>query len=121
MYSGFIFFVAVCFIILFGIFNSISLMRLSSFASSYSALQSEVTRYYTLYNVAKMEHDEKGMSGAFAKLESSFAAYQGMCQKRDSLLSLTNLNRAQIPNLFVKIDRDTEAMETVFTVCRLMA
>ena len=72
-------------------------------------------------SVAKMEHDENVMSEAFAKLESSFAAYQSMCQKRDSLLSLTNLNRAQIPNLFVKIDRDTEAMETVFTICRLMA
>lgn len=116
-----IFFVIFTFFMIYCIFNSINLMRLSSFASSYTALQSEVTRYYTLYNVAKMEHDENVMSEAFAKLESSFAAYQSMCQKRDSLLSLTNLNRAQIPNLFVKIDRDTEAMETVFTICRLMA
>lgn len=121
MYNGNPFFVAVFFVILVGIFNSICLMSLSSFASSYSALQSEVTRYFTLYNVAKMEHDEKGMSEAFAKLESSFATYQGMCRKRDSVLSLTSLYRAQFPNIFVKIDRDTEAMETVFTVCRLMA
>ena len=116
-----IFSVIFIFVMLFCIFNSINLMRLSSFASSYTALQSEVTRYYTLYNVAKMEHDEKGMSEAFAKLESSFATYQGMCRKRDSVLSLTSLYRAQFPNIFVKIDRDTEAMETVFTVCRLMA
>ena len=116
-----IFSVIFIFVMLFCIFNGINLMRLSSFASSYTALQSEVTRYYTLYNVAKMEHDENVMSEAFAKLESSFATYQGMCRKRDSVLSLTSLYRAQFPNIFVKIDRDTEAMETVFTVCRLMA
>ena len=116
-----IFFVIFTFFMIYCIFNSINLMRLSSFASSYTALHREVTRYYTLYNVAKMEHDENRMSEAFAKLESCFASYQEKCEKRDGLLSLTNLVRASYPNLFAKIDRETEEMETVFTICRLMA
>lgn len=115
------FFVIFIFVMLFCTFININVMRLSSFSSSYSALHRDVTRYYTLYNVAKMDQDENRMSEAFAKLESCFASYQEKCEKRDGLLSLTNLVRASYPNLFAKIDRETEEMEAIFTVCRLKA
>jgi len=108
-------------IMIYGVIMTIGIVLLSSFYSTYAALKSDVTRYYTLYNVAKLEQDENGMSEAFAKLKSCFDSYQNVCAKRDGLIALTSPTRVSYPNLFLKIDRDTEEMEAIFTVCRLKA
>ena len=39
-------------IMIYGVIMTIGIVLLSSFYSTYAALKSDVTRYYTLYNVA---------------------------------------------------------------------